>query len=781
MSSRPFFVKLHLGLTASVSCAAMMQVSSLAAATPVVAQKPARAHVHQASGQGVAKDHAAVPHAAPESIKVSAARAVQFRREQHVPDSATHISGKELVERNVRAMTDLIRVAPNLSIQPSNGSAGLNFVLRGVGMADLTQNNIPSVMPYVDGVALPVTVMTSAIMYDMDNVSVNPGQSGFTHGMTTTGGEINFHTADPTPQFHAGVTEDIASYGRNRVEGFVSGPISRSVSYRISGMSMTGGGFQHNSQGAGYGNADIGALRGKLKWQIDDTTRLDVGGHWSTDQSDAPGGAVMVNSYGVPASTDLMQTNWGLSKQFANAIGVNPANQKPRENNLSWGVNIHFTKDFTWGKLSSTSAYEMLDEHELSDQTNTALAYGNMYRNNQTNFFSQEIKLESNNAADRLQWAVGMYYNRGRTNDNFWYDMSDRYASSDNGKYFYKTAYGQDEQTFNQYAQLSYRLVRGLRLIGAISHESDDRQLIDLVGTTYEGTAAPKVQSFGSSGALANQFSGRVGLEYQITHDIMTYVDFRRGFKPGGFSANMTSVAAQLRPFKPEQVLSYEGGFKTSFMNDRIRFNAAGFYYDYRDQQLLGTIVVPQYGTEGTYVNAPRSYIYGAEFNAMVRPFRGMTLSQNFGYQHGVYSQYQGVNKSATTDLYNATGQWTAVNTNYNGAGMGLANLTLSGAATYTWKLLRNYRMTFDVDYSYRGAQTQPQYIGYGGYYRAPAYFLVNSFLTFSAPQQHWSVTVYGQNLADRHYWLSGGTQSTFYSVIPGNPRFVGARINCTY
>lgn len=80
-----------------------------------------------------------------------------------------------------------------------------------------------------------------------------------------------------------------------------------------------------------------------------------------------------------------------------------------------------------------------------------------------------------------------MYYNRGRTNSNFWYDMSDRYASTDHGLYFYKTAYGQNQQTFNQYAQLSYRLIKGLRLIGAISHESDDRQLLNLVGTTYKG------------------------------------------------------------------------------------------------------------------------------------------------------------------------------------------------------------------------------------------------------------------------------------------------------
>ncbi|WP_335617598.1 hypothetical protein [Komagataeibacter nataicola] len=112
---------------------------------------------------------------------------------------------------------------------------------------------------------------------------------------------------------------------------------------------------------------------------------------------------------------------------------------------------------------------------------------------------------------------------------------------------------------------------------------------------------------------------------------------------------------------------------------------------------------------------------------------------------------------------------------------MGLANLTLSGAATYSWHVLRDYQMTFDVDYSYRGAQTQPQHIGDSGIYRAPAYFLVNSFLTFASPKQHWSATVYAQNLADRRYWLSGGTQATFYGVIPGLPRFVGARLNYTY
>ncbi|GEB39308.1 TonB-dependent receptor [Gluconacetobacter liquefaciens] len=721
--------------------------------------------------------HATTP-ASTEAVMVSARRGASGAG-QHNAHSETLISRQELTNRNIRVMTDIQRVAPNLTIQPSFGSGALNFTLRGVGLMDFTQNNTPSTMPYLDGVALPVSIMTTGMMFDLDDISIAAGPSGYTHGQATTGGEIDFHTADPTRQFHAGITEDIASYGRNRVEGYVSGPISRSVSFRIAGQSMTGGGYQHNAAGQGFGNANLGALRAKLKWDIDDTSNLIIGGHWTTDQSEYASGHNLYNSYNVPVTQDIYQTEWGLDPRFAKIIGVDGSNTKPREDNIFWGANVRYTKNFSWGRLSTISAYEMADEHELTNQTNSVLSYGNMFRNNQTNVFSQEVKLESIDPNARFHWEAGMYYSRSRMAQNFWYDSSDRPGTTP----LNETRYRQNQQNFNQYVQLSYRILPKLRLIGAILHESDDRQMLNVTSTNYNlNTGAIEGKTnFGNSGALSNQFGGRVGAQYQFTRNIMGYVMFSRGFKPGGFSANITQQAAQLRPFKPEQILTYEGGFKAMLFDRRLRLNAAGFYYDYRDQQLLGTVLVPPYGVLGGYVNAPRSYIYGAEFDAEAHPFRGMVLTQNFGYQNGVYTQFQSLNRSATTANFAATGVWQAINTNYNNVNMGLANLTLSGAATYTWNVFRDYRMTFDVDYSYRGRQTQPQYIGQTGIYRSPAYFLVNSFLTFAAPKQHWSVTVYGQNLADRRYWLSAGTQATFYGVIPGMPRFVGARINYTY
>ncbi|WP_249196240.1 TonB-dependent receptor [Gluconobacter kondonii] len=755
----------------------------------------ALAQTETVSGKSVA--HAAATHIAPakhtgklrspdrqaqtsESIVVSSRRGVSGAG-QHETHSETVLSRQELLNRNIRTLTDIVRVAPNLIIQPSFGSAALNFAIRGVGLMDFTQNNMPSVMPYVDGVAYPISIMTSGLLFDMDDVSIAPGPSGFTHGQATTGGEIDFHTGDPTPQFHAGLTEDYSSYNRNRVEGFVSGPLSRSVSFRIAGQSMTGGGFQHNARGAKYGNADLGALRGKLKWQIDDTSRLEVGGHWTTDQSESASGHNMYNTYHVPVTSDLMETEWGLDPRFAKIIGINPDNKKPREDNMFWGANVRYTKEYSWARLSTISAYETVDEHELTNQTNSILAYGNMFRNNQSNVFSQEIKLESIKPSARFHWEAGLYYSRSRMAQSFWYDSSDR----PNTTPLNKTSYSENQQNFNQYVQLSYAVLPKLRLISAFNHESDDRQMLNATNAIYNlntGAVVGTPTNFGNSGALTNQFAGRVGAQYQATRNIMAYVMISRGFKPGGFSANIMQTAAQIKPFKPEQVLSYEGGFKAMLFDRRLRFNASGFYYDYRDQQQWNTVLVPPpFGVLGGYVNAPRSYIYGAEFDMEAHPFRGLVLTQNFGYEYGAYSQFQSYNRAAMTTHFAATGVWTPIATNYAGYSMGLPNLTLSGAATYTWKVMKDYQMTFDADYSYRGAQTQPQYIGQTGMYRAPDYFLLNSFLTFSAPKQHWSVTVYGQNLADRRYWISSSTQATFYGVTPGLPRFVGGRINLNY
>ena len=166
--------------------------------------------------------------------------------------------------------------------------------------------------------------------------------------------------------------------------------------------------------------------------------------------------------------------------------------------------NVRYTKDFSWGRFWTLSAFETVDEHELT---------------NQTNVFSQEVKLESLNPHAKFHWEMGMYYSRSRMAQNFWYDSSDR----PNTTPLNETSYRQNQQNFNQYVQLFYRVLPKLTLIGAISHESDDRQMLNVVSANYDlnSGARTSVQNFGNSGALTNQFAGRVGAQYQFKSNTM--------------------------------------------------------------------------------------------------------------------------------------------------------------------------------------------------------------------------------------------------------------------
>ena len=63
----------------------------------------------------------------------------------------------------------------------------------------------------------------------------------------------------------------------------------------------------------------------------------------------------------------------------------------------------------------------------------------------------------------------------------------------------------------------------------------------------------------------------------------MLYVSASEGFKAGGTNDNPLDVGIA---FQPEEVLSYEAGVRSQFLDDRIRVNATYFTMDYTDKQI---------------------------------------------------------------------------------------------------------------------------------------------------------------------------------------------------
>ncbi|WP_246103730.1 TonB-dependent receptor [Swaminathania salitolerans] len=698
----------------------------------------------------------------------------RFNAAQHEADAATHVTGETLIRQGVVSVLDLPRIAPNMTVQSVNGTGTTNYFLRGVGLNDYTQNNMSSVLVYYDDVAFPLARMASGLMFDVASASVDPGPVGFEHGQTDTGGEVSFRTADPTAHWQTGVTQDIASRARSRTNMFVSGPLlGETLAFRLAAQTMHGGGWQYNpANGDHLGDADLWALRAKLRWRPAEKTEFMLTGHWVQDDSQAIGVKPVINFLPSRPYPDLgyQQAAWDYRQAFSKLIGRSPG-LKPGAHDTYWGADLKGSHDFSFATLRSISAFETERVGEYTDQDGTAWATGNNYRNIVANNFSQELRLESRKKT-HLQWTLGAYYNRVRMTQQSYFDFTDYVPTRG---YMQETSFGQNQQTFSQFVHMRYRLPFHLRLLGGLSHEADDRQLLDL-RTVQFGRRALR---FRSTGANMNQFSGTLGLQWQPVDRFMGYFKVSRGVKPGGMTANNTVVQGQLDPFKPETVLAYETGFKADIVPGRARLNAAAFYYDYHDQQYIGTYVVPGYGPLGRYQNIPKSELWGVEFSTEITPLRHVYLTQNLGYLRSKFLDFQAVNVSAVNANYTRTGIWAPIYTDYAGTGGMNPKLTLNGSGSYRHRIVKNYEAEAGLDWNFRSAQ--PMTPGGTGDYQLPAYFLLGAHITMHPLRGPWTATVYASNILDRQYFTTSSQSTTTYFRIPGPPRFIGGRVGLTY
>jgi iron complex outermembrane recepter protein len=126
--------------------------------------------------------------------------------------------------------------------------------------------------------------------------------------------------------------------------------------------------------------------------------------------------------------------------------------------------------------------------------------------------------------------------------------------------------------------------------------------------------------------------SWRVGLNYTPMEDILLYGNVSRGYKGGVFPTVATSAFTQLVPATQEELTAYEVGFKSTLLDGRLQLNAAAFYYDYKDKQLLGAIIDPVFGPLPQLVNVPNSHIQGFEVNAVWEPVDGLRIAPSVSF-----------------------------------------------------------------------------------------------------------------------------------------------------
>jgi outer membrane receptor protein involved in Fe transport len=682
---------------------------------------------------------------------------------QSVGVALSVLGGDTLAQRGVTGVNQLQYQTPGLEAVPAFGSSQPQFRLRGVGFDDYASNNASPVGINVDDIAKPLPIQTQGLLFDLDRVEVLRGPQGTLYGRNTTGGAINIVTARPTDHLSAGVDADYGRFGLFRGEGYVSGPIGDGFAVRVSAATEQGGGFQHNRDtGQGIGDADRWAVRGQIAYNSGPLDILVQGQH-GRDTSDGSALYLFQPLGTMPADSDRFATGWGGSPSFQAATGVGTS-QKPFRDVVSDAASGRIDLDLGGAKLTSLTAYERFHRREYEDWDATSQALAGAYYNSLAKVFSQEVRLAST-AAGPLRWVTGAYYSDERLGEAFITDLPG---------YIALTTYRQHTQTIAGFGQADYTIGKWT-LTGGLRVEHEKRDLLDFSTTTVPlfGLGVDKV---GRSTSYT-KVTGKAEAQYHLTPATLLYASASRGIKSGGFTAYNTVTPDQLTAFKPEGLWAYEAGFKSQFADNRVRLNAAGFYYDYRDQQVQSaiytTVVAPNGfvlydGPIGKIVNAPKAHIYGAEAELTWRPIRILEITQGVAWKKGVFDRYQGLDVDASVAADHA------VYTDRHGQDEGFPHWSYNGSATLSLPAGTSRQVRIATDYSYRDT-LNPVLLGPS--FKIHSYWLVNGSLSYGAADGHWSFGVYGRNIFNQHYDL---TRNFFIGGVdiaaPGRPASYGVQ-----
>jgi iron complex outermembrane receptor protein len=194
------------------------------------------------------------------------------------------------------------------------------------------------------------------------------------------------------------------------------------------------------------------------------------------------------------------------------------------------------------------------------------------------------------------------------------------------------------------------RLTAGLRLIQE-EKTLDYLHLFEMWEAEADGSITNREQHFwgpldpaaylyvfneGSVGDLAKYdellWSGKLGLDWDVSDDTLVYFSVNRGVKGGSFNASAEGegLRPEQVPIEEEVVMSYEVGFKSTMLNNSLRLNGSAFFYDYDDHQAFIFE-----GQTNLIVNRDAE-IKGFELEIEGSPSRGLTYKGGVSYLSAV-------------------------------------------------------------------------------------------------------------------------------------------------
>lgn len=622
-----------------------------------------------------------------DDIIVTAAKREQTL--QDVPISVSVTNSETIEQSQIKDLIDLQTVVPSLRVVQAAAVGQTNFFIRGFGNGAGNDGIESSVGVFVDGVYRSRTSSALDDLPEVERIEVLRGPQSTLFGKNVSAGAISIVTS--RPQFELGGSGEFSfgNYNSIQVKGTVTGPITDTLAFRLSGSRNTREGVMRNlTTGTLVNDRDRWSVRGDVLWQPSEDFSLRVIADYNKINEICCGTVQLQNG---PSSGAIPALGLG-------AIG-NPATRFNRDlvfdvdpsNELAGkGISAQVDWDFGFADFTSITAYRNQTNESFQDVdfTGADLAYKNQA--NEIDTFTQEFRLTSNGDGP-LSWMVGAFYQNETLDtgvDTRFGTEIRRYVDALSGggirtlegfqgrplgAYYFQSGQGiQDFYTLDQtaysvFGQADYEVTDRLTVTGGLAYMSDKKEAVSNVVLTdlfsqqnfatiaggafrglnplqffYGNTANHAPVNFPNateSGVLEDDqvtYALRAAYDFDLFN---VYASYSTGWKAGAYNLSSDSRPPNTvgvgRTADPEDVTVYEIGAKANFPGGYV--NVALF-----DQTVEGFQSNAYTGTGYSLVNAGEQSVKGAEVDAAWRPVEWLQLTGAVTYLDPLYDSFTG-------------------------------------------------------------------------------------------------------------------------------------------
>lgn len=678
------------------------------------------------------------------------------KREERLLDAplTVNVVGSAQLERqNITNIADLSRAVPALA---SNGG------VRGISTNGFARSSEAAVSVVLDGVVLGRSAPSN--LFDIERVEVLSGPQGMLFGKNASAGVINIITKAPDPtDFQLIAHADFGNYRYLRERLTLNVPLANNAAVRI--------GLHHEQQGGYVTNVRTGrenrnysyGARARLLWEPTDRLTLNLIGDIDKGGDNGVAGRTFA-VVETPALANRLAA-CGIVVRLDNDRHCAEGETKITARTLAYGFSAQLDYDLhsdfvltsiTANRWRETGDFDYIGLGGDTDGLDVDILSTNLAPSN-VKTFSQEFRLTS--PADRtVAFVLGLYASRTKTRDQIFQagtlgllppPLRVGRVSRINIVQRSYAAFGQ--ATIHATDKLSF--IVGGRYTDEYVHDN---------GLSLTPTTNPPLSDFGvlflpalliadvDERVNTNNFSWRLGVQYEWSPTLMTYFTAARGYK--GPAVNDAASPPLVQPIiRPEIPMNYELGLKGSFLEGRMAITVALFNNKVKDFQ-TAVFVAPSAANPVpgfAQGNAPSVRTRGFDINLFGRPTPDLTLNAGVIFNDAEYS---------SDFLVSCNSQQAP----------GMGNCSASGttapvgqlAYTPKWRVLLNGEYAVELSSNITGfiqsdlAFESPQYFSAtpDPNLQTGSRWMLGGRVGVRSKDGRWGVGIFGRNLLDKTY-----------------------------